>query len=433
MVILSLAWGLSVSACDAPVPREEITARLAGTKPLHIVLIVVDTLRPDMLTPYGASPDVSPELARWASRGIVFENVLAQSSWTKISMASMLTSLWPGSHRIREADDGLAAPALTLAEALSRAGYRSVAVQSNGWLDQSFGFQQGFERYAFPKAGHVPHGMRSSLWPHADRVVDEAVRLIESHPPTRPLFLYVHLMDVHEYASPPEFKRFGRDIQGAYRAAIRFEDDAIERVRRALESHGLAEQSLLVVTSDHGEAFGENLLFGHARNVLTATLRIPLVVRLPFAVDPIRIGTQVRGIDIAPTLLEAAGVSIPPSFEGESLWPLLVKDTGDRESYAALGFKLFEEARVQVSLNDGAWTFVRNLPPDDAVGEQLFDRRVDPGEHVDLIASEVAQAARMREQLDAHLEAREDTAVRAEGLRIDPAIADRLRAMGYME
>jgi arylsulfatase A-like enzyme len=173
---------LVLGACERPAKPDELLAKLARIERPHIVLIVVDTLRPDRISPYGFDAGISPELGRWAERGVVFERVLAQSSWTKVSMASLLTSLWPRSHGVRLATDGLAEQALTLAEVLRDAGYRTYAVQSNGWLEQSFGFHQGFDHYVFPRArDSAPEMSASSVWPHGERVFEEAGRLLDAH------------------------------------------------------------------------------------------------------------------------------------------------------------------------------------------------------------------------------------------------------------
>jgi choline-sulfatase len=432
--------------CERPATPIEIPERLAALGRPNIVMIVVDTLRADYTTPYGFAQDTSPELARWAERGVLFERARAQSSWTKMSMASLLTSLWPRSHGIREAQDGLAEEAVTLAEVLQDAGYATYGVQTNGWLHQSFGFHQGFDRYMFPKAGGDPRLGKPSLWPHADRVVEEAERLINAHEPERPFFLYLHFMDVHEYAAPPHLKTFGTDSRGAYLAAVRWVDDAVERVRRRLDDASVHNRALIVFVADHGETFGEHGVHGHARNVLTPVVHVPLVFRFPFPVEPaVRVTTQVRSIDVAPTLLELAGVPIPEGFEGSSLVPLLTgaRREPDRPTYAALGVPLFPDASVQDVVSDGSWTYARNAtaPEDDpdayegkaaAAGvELLFDRRVDPGENANLMLREVAEAERMSALLDVHLVERAQAVVE-KGVRIDPGIAARLRAMGYL-
>jgi len=362
-------------------------------------------------------------------------------------MASLMTSLWPRSHGITEAQDGLAESAVTLAEVLRSAGYATYGVQTNGWLHQSFGFHQGFDRYMFPKGGGHPRLGQPSLWPHADRVYEEAVHLLDAHDRERPFFLYLHFMDVHEYAAPPSFKTFGTDSRGAYLAAIRWVDDAMRRVREKLTAAGYGERTVMVFAADHGETFGEHGVHGHARNVLTPVVWVPLVFRFPFRVEPVRIATQVRNVDIAPTLLDLAGIPASPGFEGASLVPLLtgVATEHDRPSYAGLGIPLFPDASVQTAVNDGAWTYARNAPAENddenaarrfqcvAPGSEfLFDRRVDPGENVNLVAREPAETGRMRELLDRHL-SKEGAGVVERGVRIDPGIADRLRAMGYLQ
>jgi arylsulfatase A-like enzyme/tetratricopeptide (TPR) repeat protein len=426
--------------------RDQIGGSVASLSKPNIVLVVVDTLRADETTPYGSALGTSPELQAWAANGVVFERTRSQSSWTKISMASLMTSLWPRSHGIRAARDGLSDGAVTLAEILRKTGYATYAVQTNGWLHQSFGFHQGFDRYVFPR-GASKRLQRASVWPHADRVLEEAKRVVAAHDPDRPFFLYLHFMDVHEYAAPPEFQIFGADDRGAYRAAIRWVDDALRRVREMLEEQNHLGDTVLVFASDHGEGFGEHGVHGHARNVLTPVVSVPLVIRFPFTVAPRRIRTQVRNLDIAPTLLELAGAPIPEHFEGASLISLLTEagPVEDRASFAALGQPLFVNASVQASATDGTWTYAqdrqwleageRKAADGDASGqptaEHLFDRAVDPGENVNLISREPEQADRMRALLRDHLAAAGTGIVEAD-VWIDPAIADRLRAMGYL-
>ncbi len=431
LALLLVALGV---ACERPLPREQLAERIAALERPNLVLLVVDTLRADWLTPYGYPVDTSPQLARWAESGVVFERNRSQSSWTKMSMASLLTSLWPRSHGIREADDGLADAAVTLAEALRDAGYATYGVQTNGWLDQSFGFQQGFDRYLFPMGKGAARLPRAMIWPHAEKVYQEAERVIDAHDPEKPFFLYLHFMDVHEYAAPSHFERRERSARGDYEAGIRWVDHVLGQVREKLDDSGYLDTTVLVLTSDHGEAFGENGRHGHARNVLTPVVWVPLVFRFPFPVAALRVAEQVRNVDIAPTLLELAGAPVPDSFEGRSLLALMTGEGDDvaRTSYAALGRPLFQDASVQLSLTDGDWTYARNVEPDPDRSEFLFDRRVDPLENVNLIEHESEQAEQMRERLDAYL-AGGNADVREEGVRIDPGIADRLRAMGYLQ
>ena len=435
--LLGLFVLLAALGCEQPLPRERLAERLEQLEQPNLLLIVVDTLRADWTSPYGFEQDTSPELSRWAARGVVFERALSQSSWTKISMASLLTSLWPRSHAIREPNDGLASDAETVAELLGRVGYRAYAVQTNGWLHASFGFHQGFEHYVFPIGKGARGIAKASLWPHADRVYEEFARLLDAHPRDDPFFLYLHFMDVHQYGAPSEFKTFGAGDRGHYLAAIRWVDDALQRIRERLDAAGYGDDTVILMTSDHGEEFGEHGITGHARNVFATSVWVPLILRLPFPIQPLRVATQVRGIDVAPTLLELAGVPAPDGFEGDSLIPLVTGAAGEspphRTSFAALGFPLFVDAMVQHSLNDGDWSFARNVERDPAESEFLFDRELDPEEQVNLVGRERAQAERMRSLLEAHWRGAAEAGVRKTDVRIDPQIAERLRAMGYLE
>ena len=431
LLVCALLYGpLSCRPADV----DSIPGRLAQIDRPNLVLILVDTLRADAISPYGFDPRVSPELGRLAEHGVVFERALAQSSWTKVSMASLMTSLWPRSHGVRGHSDGLAEAALTVQDVLKQEGYLTYAVQSNGWLEQSFGFHHGFDRYVFPHANTMARQLgTASVWPHGERIFDEATRLIEAHDSADPFFLYLHFMDVHEYASPPEFKRFGSEQRAAYSAAILWVDDVVKRVRGRLEKAGFGERTILVIASDHGEAFGENRCNGHAYNVHTPVLLVPLMIRFPFDIEARRIPTQVRNLDIAPTMLDLVGVPIPASFQGESLLPLITspEPAPDRVSYADLGDPVMVGVPEQVSVVDGAWSLARNI--DETGKEFLFDRKLDPREDANLLDLEPAQAERMQALLNSHLATELRPGTHVEDVRIDPGIAKRLRALGYLQ
>jgi len=420
---------------DPPgLPDSVLRRRGSDARRPNVALIVVDTLRPDWTTPYGDMRGATPELARWAAHGVLFEAVRAQSSWTKVSVASMMTSLWPADHGVREIRDALGDAANTLAEQFQQAGYATYAVQSNGWLAASFGFQQGFDHYVFPRGANVAW-MKSMVWPHADNVYLEAERLLDAHDSRTPFFLYLHFMDVHEYAAPTEFQNFGTDNAGAYMAAIRWIDHVLERLRKKLAAMEQLDDTLLVLASDHGETFGEDRRWGHARNARSPVLRVPLVIRLPDATGPLRVSDPVRNLDLAPTLLDWAGIAIPDSFEGESLLPLLRKSerrlARDRTSFASLPALLFRDAILQESVSRGGWSLVRDIQ--DPEREQLFDLTIDPDEEVDLIEIEPDAAQPVRSLLDTYEQRTPLSGVVTPGVHIDPQIADRLRALGYLQ
>jgi arylsulfatase A-like enzyme len=345
----------------------------------------------------------------------------------------MLTSLWPVRHGVYTPSDGLSAEAATLPDLLGAAGYRSYGVQSNGWLEQSFGFQHGFDRYLFPNAHSMADVLgRSSVWPHGERVLEEAARLVEAHDPAAPFLLYVHLMDVHEYAAPPDFKRFGESQRGAYAASILWVDHLLGELFERLDAGPLARPRLVVFTSDHGEAFGENRAQGHARNVHTPVLHVPLFFHMPGRIVPRRVATQVRNVDVVPTILDLAGVPVPDGLDGASLEGLIDGiEEPHRTSYATLGSRIMRGADEQVAINDGAYSLVRTLG--DEGFDSLHDQALDPREDANLVELETAEAARLGALLDAHLALPPAEGTPARNVHIDPAIANRLKALGYLQ
>jgi arylsulfatase A-like enzyme len=317
---------------------------------------------------------------------------------------------------------------------IGQAGYATYAVQSNGWLEQSFGFQQGFEQYVFTRGTEEAQRMAgATLWAHGDRILEEATRQLDRRDRDRPFVLYLHFMDVHEYAAPSELRTFGTGRRGFYLASIRWTDDTLRRLREELQHRGLLGNTILILASDHGETFGENQTFGHAVNVFSSVLRVPLIIRVPFAVGGRRVGTQVRNVDIAPTILELAGAPVPEAFEGESLLPLLgaAETILDRPSFADLPGRVMQASRLQAALNDGSWTLVRDL--DDEGREYLFDLSLDPNEDANLLEFEPEVAARMRETLDAHQAVGVRDGTSEQDVRIDPNVAERLKAVGYFQ
>lgn len=430
----ALLLGVVLVACGRtqPVPADQVAARLASLDRPNIVWVVIDTLRADWTTPYGSPWDTTPELQAWAQNGIVFEETISQSSWTKTSMASLLTSLWPRTHRVEKTNEGLSLGAVTVAEVLADAGYATYAVQTNGWLEQTFGFQQGFQRYVFPLNTGVSQRLNEkSVWAHADQVYLEAGRILDSVDRTQPFLLYTHLMDVHEYAAPPEFKKFGSDNRAAYLASILWMDDYLRRLREKLESLDLLDNTVIIFGSDHAEAFGEAGKYGHARDVLRPTLWVPFVIRVPFASEPVRVAARVRNIDVAPTILELAGAPIPAAFEGESVLPMLSDpDAEGRVAFASLRDRLYQDSIPQESIFDGRWVYAKDL--DHAGKKFLFDIEVDPQQNVNLYELEPKQVERLSKQLEQHLANVPDTGAVEHQVRIRPDLRRRLEALGYV-
>jgi len=330
--LVCLGWSLALAACaPEPVRRPDV------------ILVSIDTLRADHVGAYGYERDTTPFLDGLAREGLLFERAFSPAAWTLTAHASMLTGLRPEEHGLVE--DGLAfAPEIPLlAERLAAVGYRTVGLYLEGWIDPDRGFGRGFEHFQT----------------HADAA--EAGRnlatVLEAHDPARPLFLFLHLFDVHSlpfrpdsnvvYGAPEPWgghfldehcaalpERPASEIweQGEldqaqlatlvahYDGAIRYVDAQLARSFQELERRARLADALVIVTADHGEALGQRgRLKGHGGNHQEG-LHVPLLVRLPGAERAgERHATPVQLGDIVPTVLDVCGLPPDPRLGGVSL------------------------------------------------------------------------------------------------------------------
>lgn len=326
-----LALAFAAAAC-APERRQRS----------DVFLIVLDTTRADRLGVYGNPRPVSPEIDRFAAESVRYTRAWSTASWTLPAHASLLTGLYPAAHgaMIRPEHDGdslgdnppyLADAALTLAELLGEAGYRTGAFAGAGWLDPQFGLLQGYEvqdAQNFRRMG-------------ADEITDRAIAWLETVAPGEPVHLLVNYFDPHDpYSPPPGFDRFpgargplpkaAVDAAGAttlstearnallarYDGEILFMDHHLGRLFQALRALGRYESSLILVTADHGELFGEHGAQGHGAWLWEEVLRVPLLVRFPggrgggtLLDDPTSL------VDVLPLVTAEVGVALPEPLE----------------------------------------------------------------------------------------------------------------------
>src|SRR5690606_25270761 len=266
-------------------------AALPERDDLSIVFVVIDTLRADRLHAYGYERETSPTLDYLAGTGIRFERTLAQSSWTKTSMASLWTSTWPRRHGVLRYDDALPDEVRMPAEVLRDAGFRTAGLWRNGWVAPNFGFEQGFATYLRPVPGATPERFqRKAPWAPrlqgTDEDLTEAAReFLRSFGGER-FFLYLHYMDVHQYAYDEASARFGTAYSDTYDNAIHWVDHNVAALLQELADLDLWQRTIVVVTSDHGEGFREHGLEGHARTLYWEVVDVPWILALPFAIEP---------------------------------------------------------------------------------------------------------------------------------------------------
>ncbi len=392
----------------------------------NVILIVVDDLRADHLSHAGYSRTTSPFLDELAAKSTRFENALSQSSYTKTSVASLFTSLHPEAHGVRGSRDVLPDSAQTLAEALKNHGYRTFAIHGNPWLEERFGFRQGFDRFRFT------HWYKDTF--DARKVNERALRWLDrTH--GEPFFLYLHYMDVHSPWKPPQdFDRFGPHGVDKYDGSILYLDTRLKELFAALERRGLGKNTWIVFTSDHGEEFGErgNHKVGHGITLYREVLRVPLIFHHRKATPGKGVVRQVRLIDVAPTILDLLGIAIPEDMEGVSLKADVVgsaRTDDDLDSLSQVGLNDVAPDKDLVALSTRKYKYILDFHSGE---EELYDLIVDPGETFNLAPVQPDLASEYREYVlrfrknAKRLGAAPDAA-------IDPELEEQLRSLGYLK
>ncbi|MED5260960.1 MAG: sulfatase [Myxococcota bacterium] len=421
---------------------------LADRDDLNLVFVVVDTLRSDRLGSYGYDRDTSPTLDAMARTGIKFQNVESQSSWTKESMASLWTGMYPRTTRVDHFSDSIPDEAVMPAEILKDAGFVTGGVYRNGWVMPNFGFGQGFDLYIRPHPRMRENQMQANSLLNR-RVVgndldvtESAIEFIRSNRENR-FFLYLHLMDVHQYLYDDASSLFGTGYSDIYDNSIHWVDRNFKALLVEMEELGIADRTVVVVASDHGEAFSEHGVEGHAKNLFREVQEVPLILYLPFFLEPgLDIRTTVANIDIWPTLLDLLGLPSLPGAEGRSLLPLIEAAAGGDESDAGdlatrpvfsqlnkvWGQPETVEQAQLVAVRDGPYRFVR-LEPQGTRG--LFNREEDPREIKNLGLTEPEKADELTALVKQFLEEAEPAWDSDVEVEISEMRLGQLRALGY--
>jgi arylsulfatase A-like enzyme len=367
----------------------EILGRPDADKP-NVILYVIDCLRADHVGSYGYPRPTTPAIDRLARDGVVFESVHACASWTKPAVGCLFTSLYPVYHGAQTIDDVLDPGNLTLAEAFRSAGYTTAAWVANPFVSANpFGLTRGFGRVV-QTLDKPPKVNINDLPADAADITRGVLPWLRENRGQR-FFLYLHSLDLHaEYRRRPPFDRVfvSRERTGAERQVdlydneLAYNDRELGRLVEALKREGLYDRTLVVVTADHGEEFGEHGFTRHGHTLFEALLHVPLVVKLPGSTHAgARIGALSSSLDIAPTLLDAAGLARPASFQGRSLRPSLAGIASpDRRAVFA---EQLSPKEVLYAARDERYKYIYQLVPEP--GERLFDLSSDPEELHDLL------------------------------------------------
>lgn len=423
--------------------------RVGGNRP-NIVLYLIDTLRSDHLGCYGYDRPVSPAIDEFASAATLFENSRAQSSWTRASVASIFTGVWPNTHGAVRGGDRLSAEALTMAEILSSAGYQTVGLSGSPNASAAFGMDQGFDLFELIN--------RTSN--ESQALNQRAFEWLETRDRSMPFFLFVHTIDPHHpYLAPDPFlekysskrasvyqqvvmnpaqERWPADdaiigeLLNLYDAEIASNDLNFGKLMDELRRLDLFESSLVVLTADHGEEFYDHRGWNHGANLYRETLNVPLIIKYPHQREAMRVKTLVQHSDILPTVLDLSAIDVP-RVEGKSLAPLMASSGADIGFRAEPLFFHLRRGPLYLGIIEGNWKLIQRRDKG-RIQSYLFDWKRDPEEQTNLSRERPIHTAVLSALLDDRLYRQEQQGRLApEEAEIDDELRESLRALGYLD
>ncbi|MHC4160018.1 MAG: sulfatase, partial [Planctomycetota bacterium] len=342
------------------------TVAPSSTKPQkNVILIVLDTVRADRLGCYGNTYGITPEIDSFAQESVLFENAFSHAPWTLPSIASLLTSSHPAQHGASGflgSFTTLKPDAVTLAEVFRSAGAETGAITNVFFLSEKFGMTQGFKT----TDAYTSHSNRDTR--RAGPTTSSALRWIDLHK-NKPFFLFLHYFDPHLVYDPPQpFRRQFADspdcnttdfifgtvndmsqlrrnqtapspdivdrLEKLHNGEVAYTDSEVGKLIEGISQRGLDQNTIIVITSDHGEEFLDHGGFEHGHTLYNELLHVPLIIRDPNTMSnryhsdssqncPVRLSPTIRLIDVAPTICELASVAVHPAFVGRSLVPFL--------------------------------------------------------------------------------------------------------------
>jgi len=447
----------------------EITAdwghadELGPAKGTNIIIYLIDCLRADHVGAYGYNRPITPNIDLFASDSVVFENAFAQSSWTRPSVASLMTGMPPRVHGVQADLDVLPEDLPYLPQILQEAGYETASVITNGMVSQKFGFGRGysyFERLA------EQHRRSPEIHQQSDRLNEVIFDFFNRRSGVKPLFLYAHSTDPHapylprklyldRFASEVENPEIGRHdrvenldilspreaeglqdrLMDLYDAEIAFNDANFGRFLKELKDRGLYDSSVIVLVADHGEQFFEHGRWQHGIDLYQEVLHVPLIVRFPSGRwAGRRVLEPVEYLDLLPSVLDFVGFGEPKGIQGRTFLPILVSSNEVRDGRASFAWLARKpESRRLRSVILGPMKLILNDisdRPKDVM--ELFDLDNDPLENDNLADRRPIAAGYLRALIDREGASRGEHDDVEEAV-LDEELEDNLRALGYLQ
>lgn len=398
--------------------------------PFNIVLITVDTLRADHLGCYGYRPDVTPAIHKLASEGILFEKCIAQTPLTLPSHTTILSGTLPIHHGVRD-NGGFVVPSqlITMAECFKAAGYRTAAFVSAYVLDSRWGLNQGFDYYfdRFDLNRFDKISLMDVERP-AEETIDRALDWLQNNQDQK-FFIWIHLYDPHSPYEPPEpFSRMYSD--DPYLGEIAYTDTQLERLWLYLEKNNLLSNLILIFTSDHGESLGEHQEATHGFFIYQEAIHVPLIFVTPFEkFQGKRSSALVSLTDIMPTVLNIAGLPIPPEIQGRTLLPFFSRPgkSSSAPVYAETFYPRYHFGWSELrSLQNHRWKLIIAPVP------ELYDLENDPDEENNLVYLQKNVFEKLTRQLEQLELKASQKAIKPGFSSLDAITRERLAALGYL-
>jgi len=417
----------------------------------NIILISIDALRADHLNCYGYHRNTSPNIDRLAGQGVLFKNAFSQATWTIPSHTSIFLSQYVWKHKVNTPQKQLGNSSTTLAEILKNENYATAGFTGGGYTSSKYGFDRGFEIYE----DRIPRGRgRHEIASYIDKLLSwlESVR-------NRKFFLFIHTYDVHgPYNPPPPYfdlytkgrcegkhLRTSRGIipwkldaskltieeidyiMAVYDGGINYVDDQLGKIFEKLKQLGIDENTIIIVTADHGEAFKEHGRLDHAYKPYIELVHIPLIMKGPGIPGNRIYENYVQHIGIVPTILEILNIPKRKEMQGRNLLPLMhnceIEEHFTTYSWGGSG------VQGPISLRTKEWTYIMNQTGPD----ELYDRINDPKEQNNIIEKRPLIAQKLKEGLEDFIaltsEARPQV---AEKVDIDEELKEKLKSLGYL-
>jgi len=420
-------------------------------EPPNIIILLIDSLRPDSLMDYGNIRQTNPFLSKFGKKGIRFTQAYSQSSHTKISIASIFTGLYPPQHQVRRAyfpitnkedpfSDSLSTDIVTLAEIFKKNNYTTAAFVTNPHIRSFFGFSQGFVDFNY-------YDWQSSNARSVNRAV---IKWLKKNS-REPFFLYVHYMDVHTPYNPPLKYRFfytqkknsrlipfngpiHRDVskehitytRALYEAQINYWDDNFRKFIKNLEKGGWTQNTIFIILSDHGEEFYEHKGFGHGVTIYQEQLKVPLYLIFEGSIQSNQIRKDpVRLIDILPTVCTLADRDVSQlELQGTDFLSSKKKNEKPMTTYA----ETFQ-GKIPRSIQTIKFKLIYNT---EEKKYEFYDLLKDKEEKNNLSGKGLPEETSLRSKLEKILEA-ENIKIKAKKKKLDKKTLEQLKALGYIK